>query len=137
MKHSNFTLVDAVELGGARSNFATVAARWALDAASAARLLGLGGDWSGRSLIEVIRNLDCGAETRMRLTCDVDRLLWRLVPDDAVADWLRTPGVGYEDDLLTPLQALSTGASALRLLRRYLEELPPETGMSPGAGDHQ
>jgi len=111
------------DLGGARARFACVAARWALDARAAAGLLGLSGDWSGRSLMEVVGGVGPDAEARMRLACDVDALLWRLVPDAEVADWLRSTGVGYEDENVTPLHALSSGAPALRALRRHLEEI--------------
>jgi hypothetical protein len=123
MKHSKIDTSTMSELGGARARFAAVAARWALDANAAARLLGLGGDWTGRSLMEALVDLDARAETCMRLACDVDGLLWRLVPDASVVSWLRSAGVGYEDDLVTPLEAMSTGPAALRGLRRYLEEL--------------
>ena len=111
------------DLGGARARFACVAARWALDGRSAAELLGLSGDWTGRALMEVVGELGPDGEARMRLACDVDALLWRLVPDGEVAGWLRSCGVGYEDELVTPLEALSTGAPALRALRRHLEGL--------------
>jgi hypothetical protein len=75
-------------------------------------------------LIEVVGRLDARSEARMRLACEVDDLLWRLVPDDLIPEWLRTPGVGYADELVTPIAELSTGPAALRALRRYLEGMP-------------
>lgn len=114
-----------LELGAVRARFATVAARWALDAPTAARLLGLEGEWSGRLLLELLVRLDVRGETSMRLVCEVDRLLDRLVEPEHVVGWLRTPGVGYEDELLTPLEAMSSGPSAIRGLRSFLQNLPP------------
>jgi hypothetical protein len=118
------TVWEMEELGGARARFATVVAKWRLDANATAALVGLDGDWTGALLMEIVGAVNASGEACMRLACEVDALLYKLVPAAEVAGWLRTPAVGYEDDLVTPLKALSTGPGELRALRRYLERLP-------------
>jgi hypothetical protein len=85
--------------------------------------------------MEVVCTLDARSEARMRLACQVDDLLWRLLPDDRISEWLRTPGVGYADKLVTPLAELSTCPAALRALRRYLEDMPPADPRTTIAND--
>lgn len=50
------------------------------------------------------------------------------MPETAIAEWLRTPSVGYDDERVPPLVALSSGAGAILALRDYLRDLPDRAG---------
>ena len=117
------------EVAALVDRFMVVGARWCLDSVQVAALLGVPATldvmFDEAALVWAVRRGGNGAERRMRLLADVDGMLCRLVPDSRdIAAWLRTPSVGYIDDLATPLEAMASGAAAIRALRDYLDELP-------------
>lgn len=116
------------EVSALVDRFMVVGARWCLSSAQVANLLGLPGALHPAfDEADLVWALRCGkgeAERRMRLLVDVDGKLCRLVPHDRdLAAWLRTPSVGYIDELATPLDAMASGAAAVRALRDYLDDL--------------
>lgn len=116
------------EVAALADRFMVLGARWCLDGVQVASLLGV-----ATTLDVIFDEVDVAwsvmrsgrdAERRMRLLIDVDGKLCRLVPDSRdIASWLRTPSVGYIDELATPLEAMSSGAAAIRALRDYLDDL--------------
>ncbi|MDE1918562.1 MAG: hypothetical protein KGJ57_21180 [Sphingomonadales bacterium] len=109
--------------------FMVLGARWCLSADQIRDLLAIDAMpvfLHEEDLSERLRTAGDDAERRMRLLVDVDRLLVRLVPDiRAIPAWLRSCGVGFASERVTPLEALSSGPGAIRALRNHLEQLPP------------
>lgn len=117
------------EMAALVDRFMVVGARWCLDSVQVASLLGVPPKldvlFDEVDLVWAVRCGGADAERRMRLLVDVDRMLWRLVPDSRnVAAWLRSPSVGYADETVTPLVAMASGATAIRGLRDYLDQMP-------------
>lgn len=117
------------KVAAAVDRFMVVGARWCLDSMQVAGLLGLSTSldvmFDEADIVWAVRREGRDAERRMRLLVDVDGLLCRLVPNCRdIAAWLRTASVGYIDELATPLEAMTSGAAAIRTLRDYLAELP-------------
>lgn len=97
-----------IELAAVTDVFRGVASRWRLSALEVTVLLGLdseGGFWS-----EGMR-LNAAAETRLRLLCELDRLLVGALGDMEIADWLRSEQVGGD-----PLTFLSLGLENIRAM---------------------
>jgi hypothetical protein len=116
------------EVASLVDRFMVLGARWGLDSVQVAALLGVSADievmFDEGDLVWVLRRGGCDAERRMRLLVDVDGMLVRLVPNSRdIAVWLRSPVVGYIDEMVTPLAAMSSGAAAIRALRDYLAEM--------------
>ena len=116
------------EIAAMVDRFMVLGARWCLDGVQVASLLGVAPTldvlFDEVDVAWVVMRGGAFAEQRMRLLIDVDGKLCRLVPDSRdIASWLRAPSVGYIDELATPLEAMSSGAAAIRALRDYLDEL--------------
>lgn len=119
------------EVAALVDRFMALGAHWCLDNVQVTALLGIDAEldvfFDEADLLWAIARSGCDAERRMRLLVEVDGLLVRLVPDPrAVAGWLRSPSVGYENELVTPMVALSSGAPAIRALRNLLEQMPDQ-----------
>lgn len=117
------------EVSALVDRFMVVGARWCLNSVQVALLLGVPANldvmFDEGDIIWAVRRGGIDAERRMRLLVDVDAMLIRLVPDSRdIASWLRSPSVGYADETVTPLVAMSSGAPAIRALRDYLQQLP-------------
>ena len=117
------------EMAALVDRFMVLGARWCLDNVQVASLLGVdvGLDvmFDEGDLVWALQHGGKDAERRMRLLADVDSKLCRLVSDSRdIASWLRTPCVGYTDETVTPLDALSSSAAAVRALRDYLDDMP-------------
>ena len=119
------------EMAALADRFMVLGARWCLDSVQVASLLGeaptLDVMFDEVDVAWAVMRGGVSVEQRMRLLIDVDGKLCRLVPDSRdIGSWLRTPSVGYIDDLVTPLEAMSSGAAAIRALRDYLDGLGSE-----------
>lgn len=55
--------------------------------------------------------LNKDAETRIRLLCDLEFALGRVLPDDGLSSWLRRTAFGQ-----SPLQFLATGPESMRAM---------------------